>query len=358
MGNNLLFLAGENAYSQIMENGLSPEDVKVCVSASGAAKWLSIYGLDRAVFGDWLIKTKKPVHFFGTSIGAWKFAAACQKDCKKSFDLLADLYINQRYGRKTTPDEVSKTAEYIVDSFLDDVKIDEILTHPVFRISFSAVRCLGNTARKELVYQSGALLKAAISNLVKRENIGRYFERTFFYDKRTSPPFLSVNSFPLNKVSLDKKNFKKALLASGSIPVVMNGIEDIEGAPEGVYRDGGIIDYHPVFDFTGGVNDGKIVLYHHFYNEIIPGWFDKKLFWRRAGKEDLKNVLLLAPSPEFVSGLPYKRIPDRKDFNRFYGKDDERIQFWEKAKEKSHELGQEFLEAVEGKKIKNIIKKI
>jgi hypothetical protein len=358
MKNNLLFLAGENAYAQIMEKGLSPEDVGVCVSASGAAKWLSIYGLDRAVFGEWMKNKKEPVHFFGTSIGAWKFAAACQKDCNKAFDNLADLYINQRYGKKVSPDEVSQNAQDIIDAFLDNTKVNEILNHPVFRISFSAVRCMGNTAKKEFFPQTKALLNAAILNVFKRESIGRYFERTFFFDKRTVPPFLSVNGFPMNKVELSPENFKKALLASGSIPLVMNGIENIKDAPQGVYRDGGIIDYHPVFDFTGNSNNGKIVLYHHFYNEIIPGWFDKKLFWRRAGKNDLKNVLLLAPSPEFVSSLPYKRIPDRKDFNRFYGKDLERIDFWEKAKEKSHLLGHNFIEAVETGKIKKVLKKI
>ncbi|MDY0133016.1 MAG: patatin-like phospholipase family protein [Desulforegulaceae bacterium] len=358
MKKNLLFLAGENAYSQIMEKGLSPEDIKVCVSASGAAKWLSIYGLDKIVFGDWLKEKKEPVHFFGTSIGAWKFAAACQKDCKQAFDLLADLYINQRYGKKVTTDEISKTAEDIIDSTIDKVKIDEILNHPVFRISFSAVRCLGNTAEKDLISQSKALLKAGLFNIFKRENLGKYFERTFFFDKRTKPPFLSIKGFPMNRVFLSEKNFKKALLASGSIPVLMNGIENIEGAPKGVYRDGGIIDYHPVFDFTGRDDEGKIVLYNHFYDKIIPGWFDKKLFWRRPSKDDLKNVLLLAPSKEFVLDLPFKRIPDRKDFKRFEGKDEERISFWKKAKEKSLVLGQEFIDAVEGNGIKKLVQRI
>jgi predicted acylesterase/phospholipase RssA len=358
MKKGLLFLAGENAYAQIMDKGLSPEDVAVCVSASGAAKWLSIYGLDRAVFGDWLKERTKPVHFFGTSIGAWKFAAACQNDCKQAFDNLADLYINQRYGKKITADEVSGNARDIIDAFLDDKRVNEILNHPVFRISFSAVRCLGSTAREELIPQSKALLKAAFLNVFKRESIGRYFERTFFFDNRTKPPFLSVNGFPLNRVALTGKNFKKALLASGSIPLVMNGVDSIEGAPDGVYRDGGIIDYHPVFDFTGNTNENRIVLYHHFYDEIIPGWFDKKLFWRRAGKKDLKNVLLLAPSPEFVSDLPYKRIPDRKDFKNFEGKDEERIDFWKKAKEKSLALGQEFIDAAGGSSIKKRIKLI
>lgn len=344
MGGNLLFLAGKKAYGKIKKNGLSPDDIGVCVSASGAAKWLALYGLDKKVFGSWLNNRSTPVNFFGTSIGAWKFAAACQKDPDLAFDGLADAYINQRYGKGITADIVSETGKWILESYLPDEKINEILTHPHYRISFSAVRCINNTDRESALLQSVSLLKAAFLNLIKRENLGSCFERTFFMDKRDVPYYAAINEFPLNKVFLNRDNFKKALLASGSIPLVMKAVENIKGAPEGRYRDGGIIDYHPCFDFTG--NQDKIVLYHHFYDTLTPGWFDKKIFWRRAGSKEMENILLISPSEKFVDSLPEKRIPDRKDFNRFEGKDDLRISIWEEAKEKSLILGEEFMEAV------------
>jgi predicted acylesterase/phospholipase RssA len=357
MSQNLLFLAGENAYKKIRENGLSPDDIEVCVSASGAAKWLALYGLDKSVFGSWLNNRKSPAYFFGTSIGAWKFAAACQNNSSRAFDILADKYIAQRYGKKITKEDVSETAQNILDEFLPPDKINEILNHPYYRISFSAVRCRKQAGNENSFVQSAALFKAAFLNFVKREYLARYFERTFFMDKRDIPPFASVNGFPINRVFLNNKNFKKALLASGSIPLVMKGVTEIDGAPNGVYRDGGMIDYHPVFNFNGK-NKNKIVLYTHFYKELIPGWFDKKFSNRRAGRKDLKDVLLLSPSEEFVSSLPEKRIPDRKDFNRLSGQDEKRISMWTESKEKSLVLGKEFLDAVESGNIKNLVKKI
>ena len=33
-------------------------------------------------------------------------------------------------------------------------------------------------------------------------------------------------------------------MASGSIPIVMKRVRNISCAPKGIYRDGGLIDYH------------------------------------------------------------------------------------------------------------------
>lgn len=354
MKNKLVFLAGKKAYDHILEKGLSPDDVKVCVSASGAAKWLVLYGLDKMVFGSWLNKRTTPVNFFGTSIGAWKFAAACFNDSSKGFDDLADYYINQRYGKKATKEIVSKTGEEILNGFIQDDKIDEVLSHPYYRISFSAVRCRKKYETKSFLNEAVFLSRAAFANLKDREKLGRYFERTFFMDKRDVPYYAQLKGFKLNKVFLDKDNFKPALLASGSIPLVMNGVKNIPGAPEGEYKDGGMIDYHPFFDFT---EQNDIVLYNHFYDYLIPGWFDKKMPGRFAKAKNLDNVLLIAPSKSFVESLPYGRIPDRKDFNRFKGQDEKRISVWKDVQKRSLELGQEFLEIVESGRLGSVVQK-
>ncbi|PIE74867.1 MAG: hypothetical protein CSA18_02860 [Deltaproteobacteria bacterium] len=352
----LLFLAGEKAYRKIKKDGLSPDDVKVCVSASGAAKWIVLYGLDKAVFGNWLNKRQTPVNFFGTSIGAWKFAAACCKNSDKAFDLLVDLYINQRYGKDAGRKEVSETALRIVEELLTDNRIDEILSHPFYRICFSAVRCKVPLQGKSFIYKYLFLLKIALSNFGSRKNLAKYFERTFFMDNRDIPDFSGLNDFKLNNTFLNSQNFKPALIASGSIPLIMDGIQNIPGTLKGEYIDGGIIDYHPVFGFASG--DEEIVLYHHFYDYLIPGWFDKSLKWRKAGSRAMENILLVCPSREFVSSLPGEKIPDRNDFKRFKGRDELRISNWNKVKEQSLVLGEEFLEAVETGAIRDFVIKI
>jgi hypothetical protein len=132
----------------------------------------------------------------------------------------------------------------------------------------------------------------------------------------------------------------------------MSGVEDIPGAPPGVYRDGGLLDYHMNVPYGPFTKTGQsIVLFPHYVNRIIPGWFDKIHPFRRPNREHLKNVLMLSPSPEFVERLPYGKIPDRGDFKRFKDDDAERIRYWKKVVKESRVLGEEFLEAVESGKI-------
>ena len=72
----LRLLAGRKAYKKIKTNGLSQNDISAVFGASGAAKWLTIYGLDSTIFGRWLSTSKQPIDLFGTSVGAFKLAAA------------------------------------------------------------------------------------------------------------------------------------------------------------------------------------------------------------------------------------------------------------------------------------------
>lgn len=141
-------------------------------------------------------------------------------------------------------------------------------------------------------------------------------------------------------VPLDTGNLRQALLASGSIPMVMQGVRDLPGAGAGTFRDGGLLDYHLDLPYSGE----DIVLYPHFTDRVIPGWFDKTLPWRRGNPGRLQDVLLLAPSKEYLARLPYGKLPDRNDFKRFMGDDASRQKYWRSAMDESRRLGDEFLE--------------
>ena len=54
MENVLTLAAGPTALKRVQEHGLSPNDVNTIFGASGAAKWLAIAGLDKAIFRDWM----------------------------------------------------------------------------------------------------------------------------------------------------------------------------------------------------------------------------------------------------------------------------------------------------------------
>ncbi len=101
---------------------------------------------------------------------------------------------------------------------------------------------------------------------------------------------------------MNAQNFRPALTASGAIPYFMEGVPDIAGAPVGMYRDGGILDYHPVATLPSEENG--LILYPHFYPYIIPGWFDKNTPGRRLTGPVTDRIILVAPSQTFVSRLP------------------------------------------------------
>jgi hypothetical protein len=193
-------------------------------------------------------------------------------------------------------------------------------------------------------------------NAISRKLQQFCFERVLFHHPKFKTGILEENNFPTTSIPLDRKNFSKALLASGSIPMVMAGVNHIPGAPEGTYRDGGLLDYHPAFSLNP--EQAGFILYPHFYTELTPGWFDKKLSNRRVKGKAVERVIILAPSPKFVSTLPFGRIPDRQDFIRLMGQDNERIAAWNKAADMCKVLGFEFMEAAESGSIKDKVKKI
>jgi hypothetical protein len=161
------------------------------------------------------------------------------------------------------------------------------------------------------------------------------------------------NNMPSYSVPLTVKNLPQALMASGSIPIVIEGVKNINGAPRGMYRDGGIIDYH--FDLTFGPQKG-LVLYPHFYSKPIPGWFDKSLKKRLPHASSYDDVVMLVPSDEFVASLPFGKIPDRKDFEGMPAK--QRIEYWQTVISQSDDLGIAFKGMYDNQSIIDHIKPI
>jgi hypothetical protein len=149
--------------------------------------------------------------------------------------------------------------------------------------------------------------------------------------------------FPSHEVALSGDNLLPALLASASIPLVMSGVRNIPGAPDGVYRDGGLLDYHLDLPYE----QPGIILYPHFTDKVVPGWFDKTLPWRRGDATRLQDVLLVSPSRAYLDSLPDRKLPDRKDFEKYLGDDSGRERSWRASIAESDRLGDEFLELVE-----------
>lgn len=353
MSEKLVFLAGGKAYRKIKDNGLSPEMVKVIAGAAGGPKWIVLSALDRLIFSEWLLERPEPVHLLGSSIGSYRFAAAMGKNPAASIGRLLDAYIHQAYKGKPSAKEVTEKGEEILRNYLDEEAVENILAHPFLRLNILAVRCMNMTASEKKSVMIPGLLAAMLANAISRKNLKFFFKRTLFYDKRSEPPFFNMNTFPTDRVPLSRENLVLSILASGSIPVVMEGVTGIPGTKGGMFRDGGAIDYH--LDVPFGVEDG-IVLFPHYTDRIIPGWLDKQLTYRKPRKEHFENVLIVAPAKDFTASLPNGKIPDRNDFKTFFEKDRERFAFWKTVAQKSGELADEFHDAVSSGKIKDRVR--
>jgi len=339
----LRLLAGRKAYKKIKTNGLSQNDISAVFGASGAAKWLTIYGLDSTIFGRWLSASKQPIDLFGTSVGAFKLAAAAQSDSTKSMALLAEAYIEQHYVGRVTVQQVALETNRILNTFITSSAITNILKNKRYNFNCGAVICNGLLSSKNINIQKLAMAKAFLLSLAGRKQLRKTFHRAIFHTGRSQFDFLGYDGFTTQRILLNHENFRNAILASGSIPIVMPGVNSIEGGPSGIYRDGGILDYHPVPSNIALVNHG-IVLYPHFYTFLKECWFDKFISHRRVTSSQLDNVLLIGPSDNFVASLPGRAIPDRKDFYTFKNNDYERISRWNTVKDRSLELGEEFLQ--------------
>jgi hypothetical protein len=338
---SIVLRAGRAALARIRAGGLCPEDVGVVPAAAGGPKGLILHGLDRFIFGEWLAGAERERHFIGASIGAWRMAAAVQRDPVAALHRLAHAYANQRYPRDPDAAYVSSACRSIVDAVIA-ANGTEILGHPRHRLSVLAVRGRGplEAPRSRRAVALGFALAAA-ANATGRRQLSRFVERVVFHDPRTSAHWLGgrFDAFHTRFAPLRPANLADALLASGSIPLVLEAVADIAQAPPGRYWDGGIVDYHLHLPYAGA---GGLVLYPHFTDHIVPGWLDKSFRWRRARDAWLDDVVLVSPSPAFVATLPTRKLPDRGDFKRYGLDHDARIRDWTRAIGESERLADAF----------------
>lgn len=333
----LTLRAGPDALRLIRERGLRAEDIDIVPGASGGAKWLVLAGLDRYLFGTFLAEPRtRPLHLIGSSIGSWRMACLAQRDPLAALARGHHAYIyDQHYSRHPSTREVTEVLTRALDILLGEHGVEEILAHPWARLHVITAEGRGLAASERGLLLAASIAIAAAGNVVSRKSLALQMRRSIFHSAGDQTPFAHLADLPTVHRRLTAENLRPALLASGSIPLLLEGVR-IPGTPPGVHWDGGVLDYHLDLDFGRG--DG-LVLYPHFYRHVVPGWFDKSLRWRRARGDNFRRALLIAPSDAFVAALPRSKIPDRKDF---YAMDDAtRRRTWQRVVDESARLGDE-----------------
>lgn len=342
--------AGPDALRWLQNHGLQARDVRVVVGASGGPKWLVLNGLDRHLLREFVPAMEAPVHLLGSSIGTWRFACWAQQDPLAALERFESAYLAQRYPAKVSAQQITEKSYEILDHLLGERGIAEILQNSRLRTNIVTVRGRHLVQADHKFLMLLGLAFGAISNLARRRLLGLSFERILFHVRSEVPArFHRLTDLPTRNVLLTQDNLRSALMASASIPGVLAAVRGIPGAPHGTYYDGGVADYH--FDVPFHQSDG-LVFYPHFYPRITPGWFDKLLRWRGPSRDHYRNVLLIAPSAEFVASLPMGKIPDRNDFYKL--EDDARVAYWRQVIDASRALGDAFGELLEAQRFAEV----
>jgi len=344
--------AGSVARKRIQDEGFHAGLFGGFLGASGGPKWFVLAGLDKIIFPEFLDASNTSIDIMGSSAGAFRAACLAQDKPAEAIDRLAKNYAKTVYSAKPEAKEITEKGYDLLHTMLGENGISEALNSNKKNVHFFVQHCHGLVSSDRKLSQMLGLSLAAAKNIRKRKSISSQFSRAVFSAKPKKELFTDPYDFPTDYYALDKQNFVPSLMASGSIPVVLEGIKDIPNAKPGVYRDGGIIDYH--FDLA--FQHSELVLYPHFYNTPTPGWFDKKVPSRHCHESSYENVVMLVPSQEFVANLPYAKIPDRKDFEDMPA--EQRIKYWLETIKQSDRLAEAFLHYLQSDNILAQIKPI
>lgn len=347
---SLSIFAGSLARKRLLAEGLNADQFRVMLAASGGPKWFVLYGLDRYLFGEFFANRERELITLGSSAGAWRMCCLATANPVAAIDKLARRYSEEEYSTQPSSDEVTAKAQQMLREMLGEGGIQEIVENKIFRTHIITDRARGLGSSKLKSLQLLTLIKSAFLNVLSRKSLSLFYERNIFSNMGQMSPWLNASDLATKNIVLSEENLIDAMMASGAIPFVLNGVRNIAGAQPGLYWDGGITDYH--FDFPFHAGD-DLVLYPHFSSSIIPGWFDKKLPWRGVNTKNFENVVLLTPSREFVASLPHGRIPDRTDFKNFNYS--ERVSYWRTVLDKSKRIADDFSALVNtGAGIENI----
>lgn len=330
---------GERARAHIASQGLRPQDVRLVPAAAGGPKGLMLTHLDQHLFGRWLPTGGHTVHLVGASIGAWRMATAAMPDPARAFADLAHGYIHQHIepepGRQM-PSAARITAGFtqtLQDFFGRDV--EALLSHPRWRLHVLTAKGRQILRRNTLARTAAGFAGLALTNALSRQAVGLFLERHVFSSPGEALP-VPLRDLPTQQLPLTPENFLPAMLASCSIPFMLEGVPHIPGAQPGAHWDGGLVDYHVHWPYNQ--MDGGLVLYPHFQRQVVPGWLDKGLRWRHRATPALSNMVLLCPNPEWVRTLPGGKLPDRTDFKALLPA--ERMRVWSEAVAQAEQLSE------------------
>lgn len=322
---------GRTALQHIREKGLSPSDIRIMPGAAGGPKWIALHGLDEYLMKEWFTDSALPLHLVGSSAGAWRMACHAAPDPQQTLARFLKAYVEQRYEVKPSPSEVSHNMRHIASEIVGSEGSSFITqsARQLYILASKTKKSLTSATRLKLNF--GSLF---LKNLISREWMHTGLERVIFTNS-TRQDFIKPDSFETSYVRLTPQNLLSAIRSSGTIPFIMNAVDDIQEV-QGQLWDGALIDYHLGLNYK----PEGLILFPHFTDEIIPGWFDKKTRRRYTG-ESMDRMIMISPTQKFIKSLPDAKLPDQDDFTTYLNDNDKRIRHWYEVADRSKALAAE-----------------
>ena len=333
---------GSKARQIIQNEGLHAHQVDIIPGAAGGPKGIGLMGLDQAIFSNFLTQAKQRRYLIGSSVGAWRFAGIVAQGEHLGPERLAELYIHLNFHKKMNLDDIYRISKDMLDDILG-AELQRLVDHPDYHLTIIAAKAENLFQSDKRLALFGSLLGIIGSNAISRNHLSKFMQRVICQPADFPQFQIQDDAFKTHYLNFNRDNVADWLMASGSIPGVVPAVKNIVDAPQGAYRDGGLIDYHIDLPFKSK----GIVLYPHFTDSIIPGWFDKMFKSRKSNPENQSRTVLISPSKAYLDSLPMGRLPDRKDFTLKGMDNQQRIAMWKKCTVESQRLGDEFLELVE-----------
>ena len=334
---------GKTAAQIIGDQGWKGAPFKTLIGASGGPKWLILSELDQILASELLHHQTQPLQLLGSSIGTWRHACLSQPEPGLAIQRLQSAYLQQQYSTAKPPaTEVSHVAEQLLHTALGPQGATHIIEHERFHNIIITAQGRGLAQGQSGLPLVANMALASAANTLSRKALQLFFQRTAFcHPAVATVPFAA--DFNTQTVTLSEGNLIPALKASGAIPLLMQCESSISGATGGPFWDGGIIDYH--FSLTNSEANG-LILYPHFSDLIVPGWFDKMLLWRAQSRPAIDNLILMCPSRSFLATLPHQKIPDRSDFSRL--SPHQRVAYWQTCVHQSERLAEALYSLING----------
>ncbi len=278
-------------------------------------------------------KRQTPINLVGASAGAWRMLCYALDQPRQALSAFLHAYVEQRYQKLPPPSVVSQNVIDILNQILSSTGKEgmwntELMRLYVISSQSSIAPRSGSTYKK----QFGAM---ALKNLFSRTALKNDLRRIVFTNSSHQP--LVEDAFDTSYVRFTPDNLVPALQSTGTLPIYMEPVSEIPDV-DGLLWDGALIDYHICHQY----HDDGLVFFPHFTDELIAGWFDKFVPWRKAHGAFRDKMIMLSPSAAFVQSLPDQKIPDREDFNRYFDNNDQRIRNWYEVAKRGEDLAEEF----------------